>query len=230
VAVSRETDLAAIARLMADDSRAAMLNSLTGGSALSASELAAAAGIGRAAASEHLAKLTRGGLVAVEPRGRHRYFSLAGDEVAAAVEAMGAVAPPLPVRSLREAAVADALHFARTCYDHLAGRVGVAVTDALVARRTLRVVDGEFRVSRVGRTRLAALGVPVEPLEQLRRPLTRRCLDWSERRPHLAGALGAALLDRLLELGWIERVRGKRQVRVSEAGADGLRREFGVKL
>ena len=235
-----DADVAAVAALMGEAARASVLVALAGGRALAASTLAAEAGVAPSTLSGHLARLVDGGLVAVEASGRHRYFRLAGPEVAEAVEALARLAPSRPVRSLRQASHAEAIRRARTCYDHLAGRLGVAVLDALVASGTLRAepdptgradpILGAGRARRylltdTGRAHLDRLGVNLECAG--RRPLTRYCLDWSEQRPHLAGALGAALLDRFVALGWI--IRGDRRVvRVSEAGRAGLVRDLGV--
>ena len=235
-----DADIAPIAALMGEPARAAVLMALLDGRALAASTLAAEAGVAASTLSSHLARLVDGGLVSVEASGRHRYFRITRPEVAAALEALARLAPTKPIRSLREGTHAEAIRRARTCYDHLAGRLGVALLDALVADKVLRVeydrdagadpVLGAGRARRYvlttkGGSRLVALGVAIE--EPGRRPLTRYCLDWSEQRPHLAGALGSSLLGRLVELGWV--TPGERRVvRVSEAGRSGLEREFGV--
>lgn len=235
-----DADIAGVAALMGEPARASVLVALAGGRALAASTLAAEAGVAPSTLSGHLARLVDGGLVTVEASGRHRYFRLSGPEVADAVEALARLAPARPVRSLRQASHAEAVRGARTCYDHLAGRLGVAVLDALVAGGTLRAEPdpngGADPILGAGRARryllteaggvlLDRLGVNLENAG--RRPLTRYCLDWSEQRPHLAGALGAALLDRFVALGWV--IRGDRRVvRVPEAGRDGLIRDLGV--
>ncbi len=235
-----DSDIAAVAALMGESARASVLVALAGGRALAASTLAAEAGVAPSTLSGHLGRLVDGGLVTVEASGRHRYFRLAGPEVGEAVEALARLAPARPVRSLRQASHAEAIRRARTCYDHLAGRLGVAVLDALVAGGTLRAepaptggadpILGAGRARRylltdTGRAHFDRLGVNLECAG--RRPLTRYCLDWSEQRPHLAGVLGAALLDRLVALGWV--IRGERRVvRVSEAGRTGLVRDLGI--
>ena len=239
-AVTGDADIAPVAALMGEPARASVLVALLDGKALAASTLAAEAGVAASTLSAHLARLVDGGLITVEASGRHRYFSLAGPEVAEAVEALARLAPTRPVRSLRQGTHAEAIRRARTCYDHLAGRLGVAVCDALVAGGALHVevdpeggpdpVLGAGRAQRYlltddGRCRLAHLGVALD--SPSRRPLTRYCLDWSEQRPHLGGALGAALLDRLASLGWV--IRGERRVvRVTPAGRTGLAEELGV--
>ncbi|MDA8061011.1 MAG: helix-turn-helix transcriptional regulator [Actinomycetota bacterium] len=237
---SGDIDIAPIAALMGEPARAAVLIALLGGRALAASTLAAEAQVAPSTASEHLGRLVEGGLVSVEASGRHRYFRLARPEVADAVEALARLSPRRPVRSLRQGVHAEAIRRARSCYDHLAGRLGVALLDALVAGDVLGVEEGptgspdpvlgagrflHYVVTEHGRERLTGLGVQFD--EAGRRPLTRYCVDWSEQRPHLAGALGAALLSRFVELGWVVR-RERRVVQVTEKGRVAFERELGV--
>jgi len=227
--MARSDAIAAVAALVGEPARAAMLDALLGGRALPAGALARAAGVSPATASGHLARLLDGGLVTAEWQGRERRFQLAGPGVAEVLEALGELAgPAAPARTLRAASRMDALRAARTCYDHLAGRLGVAVTDALVAEGWLADSDGGFAVTRSGEDRFGRLGIDVAELRRLRRPLTRRCVDWTERRPHLAGSLGAALAARALELGWVARVPHDRALEVTEAGERALRRRLGV--
>jgi len=226
--VTADVDIACIATVIGDRARAAMLSALHEGAPLPGGELARRAGIGSSTASEHLARLVGAGLVRAERRGRHRFYSLAGDEVARAWEALAVIAPPKEVRTLRAAAVGAALVEARTCYDHLAGRLGVAVTEALVAAGALDDRGGGLTLGGE-RGPLADLGVEVEELRS-RRPLVLRCLDWSERRPHVAGALGAAIASSCLERGWIERLPSTRAVRVTDAGRMGFSRSLGLDL
>ncbi len=232
-----EAQVAPTATLLADPSRVAMLWALSDGRALPAGELARVARVNPPAASAHLAKLVAGGLLEAEPHGRHRYYRLANPAVVAALEALAAVAPAgraATTRAGRAAPAPQGLRLARTCYDHLAGVLGVAVTEALVGDGAL-VLDGRaYEVTGRGVRRFADLGVLVEEVEETarrtRRPLTRACLDWSERRYHLAGALGAALVDRLLAAGWMERTRASRALRVTGAGRRALHRELGVRV
>jgi DNA-binding transcriptional ArsR family regulator len=228
--VDGDVDIAPVAALLGDPARAAIVAALHDGRALPAGELGRRAGIAPSTASEHLARLVEGGLLEVERGGRHRYFRLAGAEVAHAVEALAAISPRRPVRSLREANTASALAEARTCYDHLAGRLGVAVTDALLAREALGEADGEFAPGRRATFVFAALEIDLEAVQGSRRPFALRCLDWSERRPHVAGALGAALATRALQTGWVERRPGSRAVRLTPAGEETLRSSLGVEL
>src|ERR671936_3170631 len=205
-----DADLAAVGGLLAGPARARTLAALGDGCSLPASALAAEAGVAPSTASGHLARLVDGGLLAAESRGRRRYFRLHGPEVAEALEAIARIAPREPVRSLRQATRADALRAARTCYDHLAGRLGTALMDALLERGFVR----DEHVTPAGVEKLARLGVDLDSIPG-RRPLFRSCLDWSERRPHAAGKLGAALAARAFELGWVERLDGTRAVRVT---------------
>jgi DNA-binding transcriptional ArsR family regulator len=223
-----DLDVAGCAALLGDRTRIALLLALTEADSLAASELARRAGVSAPTASAHLAKLVDGGLVTVEPSGRHRYFRLAGPEVAEALEAISVIASPRPVRSLRDATRGEAVRAARTCYDHLAGQLGVRLAHALDASRILAARDGAYVVTARGERELTSFGLNIAQLRLRRRPLTRACLDWSERRFHLAGALGAAVTSRLFELGWIERLGSGRAVRLTDAGRDGLRDRFGL--
>jgi DNA-binding transcriptional ArsR family regulator len=227
-------DIAPVAALMADPGRAAMLGAMLGGSALAAGELSQLAGISPATASAHLARLLGGGLVTVTRQGRHRYYRLAGHEVAAAIEAIAQISPVIPVRSLRQSRDAAALAQARTCYDHLAGRAGVALFDALIRAGILTGGStGQavaYEVTADGADTLAEFGVDVAEVRRSRRGFAGACLDWTQRRPHLNGALGAAVTGRLLELGWIERGPSRRAVRVTEPGRAGLAATFGWSL
>lgn len=218
-----DVDLAAVGALIGHPSRAAMLDALMSGRALAAGELAGVAGIGRPAASEHLGRLVEGGLVEVVPQGRHRYYRLAGPGVGAALESLSHVAPPKPVRGLRQAGHARSLGFARTCYDHLAGTCGVALHDAVFARDWLAATPQGYRITAAGADAFTGLGIDVEAVQRGRRSVARPCLDWTERRPHLAGALAARLTDELLHRGWfVRRSRDTRGLRLTEAGRTGL--------
>jgi DNA-binding transcriptional ArsR family regulator len=222
--VEGEADIAAIAALIADPTRAAVLAELGDGRALPPSELAQAAGVSRSTISEHLAKLRREGLVEVERGGRNRYFRLAGPRVAAAVESLAALAPRRPVRSLRQSNRAGALGAARTCYGHLAGRLGVGLTEALAERGLIEREGDVFLLTDAGVDLLRDLGIPKPPRAG------KACNDWSERRPHLAGKLGVALTRRLFELGWIERAELPRAVRATPAGREELGARLGLNI
>jgi DNA-binding transcriptional ArsR family regulator len=230
--MSETLDMARVGSLMGDPSRAAMLMALMGGEVLPASELAFRAGVALPTASGHLTQLVSGGLLAVAKQGRHRYYRLASSLVAHAVESLTELASQiLPSRS--RAMPADTpIRRARTCYDHLAGRLGVAVADGLVQRRTLERTDDGLKLVRRGEGAafLERWGIDLAELETLRRPLVRTCIDWTERRPHIAGALGAAIADRFLSSGWIRRQRDSRAVSLTPSGERRLREELGVAL
>jgi DNA-binding transcriptional ArsR family regulator len=242
--VPYDTDIAQAAALMADPTRAAMLRALMSDRPLAAGELARLAGVSAATASFHLAKLLDGDMIVVARQGRHRYYRLAGHEVAAALEAIGLISPALPVRTLRQSREAVALAEARTCYDHLAGRAGVGLLDALLGQGLLtseksksrgRTVRGDsastrFVVTGAGARTLASFGINVTEVRRSRRRFAGECIDWTQRRGHLNGALAAAILSRLFELGWIERGQRRRSVCVTPAGLTGLADSFGVDL
>jgi DNA-binding transcriptional ArsR family regulator len=221
-------DVARVAAVIGDPVRATILDALLAGRARPAGELATAARTSRSNASGHLAVLAEAGLVTVLPSGRHRYYRLAGPEVAQALEALSLVARPQRISSLRESTVAETLRAGRTCYDHLAGRLGVGVTAALLDRGAVAETDGGYEV--VDPSVFAALGVDLTWARAQRRIFARQCVDWSERTPHLAGALGTAVLHRFLEAGWIERLPGSRAVRATAAGRAALDRALGLPL
>ncbi|MFB4313965.1 ArsR/SmtB family transcription factor [Actinomadura sp. 21ATH] len=221
-----QADIAPVAALMADRGRAAMLTALLDGRPLAAGELARTAGVSAPTASAHLGRLLDGGLVTVVKQGRHRYYRLAGADVAEVIEALSRISAPVEVRSLRQSRQARRLHRARSCYDHLAGEAGVALYAALMDGGSL---DADFQATEKGAERFARLGIDVGSLRKARRRFAGECLDWTERRPHLNGALGAALLARFIEIGWVER-GGDRELRVTEAGCAGLADSFGCVL
>jgi DNA-binding transcriptional ArsR family regulator len=223
-----EANIAFVAGLLADPTRAAMCQALVGGEARPAGELAARTGVSAQTASNHLARLMAGGILRVEQQGRWRYYRLASADVAHAVEALAVVAPPLvngfPGNGLSREA--RRLREARTCYSHLAGRLGVALADALVAARWIEEGGRHYRITPSGARALRALGI--DPRPRAAEPVARRCLDWTERRPHLAGPLGRALTSLALDRGWVRRVRGTRAVVVTSAGRVQLRKTFNL--
>lgn len=228
-----DANIAIPAALIADPARAAILMALMDGRAQPASTLAYAANLSPQAASNHLARLLDGGMVLVEAEGRHRYYRLARPEIAAALEALQALAPRIRAIDEPRSPEARRLRAARSCYDHLAGRLGVAIAQAMEARGMLSVpADAPagklYSLTEAGAAWFAALGVVLPTAGSHVRPPARRCLDWTERRHHLAGPLGAALLRRLVELGWIARTPGSRAVIVTRAGAEGLKRSLGI--
>ena len=215
--------LADVAALIGEPTRAAMLVGLLDGRALTATELARIADLSAPATSLHLSKLAQGGLVVVRKAGRHRYYRLANGEVAHALEALGVIATAAP-HERPPSRAGSALRAARTCYDHLAGVLAIELADRLERARIVRIEDDErYRVTRAGSGWFAdALGIDVAALTTGRRPLARRCLDWTERRPHLAGALGAAVLEQFLQRRWVARTPGSRALRITTHGAPAI--------
>ena len=231
IAVSEEAaGISAVATLMAHPSRAAILAALVGGVALPAGQLAAVAGVTASTASEHLARLVAGGLLAVVSMGRHRYFRLTNPAVAQAIEAVAAAAPAPQITLRSPRGLSDEMRFARSCYDHLAGVLGVGTCDALVRQGVLVPGDTAFTLTPAGESRLEALGVDVAAARKRTRQFSPTCVDWTERRFHLAGALGAVILDRCVEAQWVARRADGRSLRVTLAGRRVLQREFGLDL
>jgi DNA-binding transcriptional ArsR family regulator len=222
--MATQPNFAAVAGLLGDAARAAMIDVMMDGGSHAAAALAEAADVSAQTASAHLAKLVAGGVVAVEAEGRHRRYALKSAKVAEAVEALSALAPP-PTQGAPRMQVMAA---ARTCYDHLAGRLGVAAARSLEARGMLMRAGDRFELTPEGRAYFVeVLGVDVEAAFREKRPLARCCLDWTEREPHLAGALGAALARRSFQAGWVEPRPGGRALAVTRAGAAVFEREFG---
>jgi DNA-binding transcriptional ArsR family regulator len=245
-----DADISIPASLLSDPARARVLLALADGRALPASMLATEAGVAASTASEHLAKLCAAGMLSVEPHGRHRYYRIADSRVINAVEALAEISPRAPVRSLRQGTRVNALRHARLCYDHLAGGLGVALMTALVETGALDGGDGDYHPEAAPTDRLSApghdvgykltdhgaalvgdFGIDLAALRARRRPLIRYCLDWTEQRHHLAGALGAALAGRLFELDWVRHAPpASRAVGLTDAGRAGLTATFGVSL
>lgn len=217
-----------IASLVGDHARAEMLTALMAGGALTATELASVAGVTKQTASTHLAKLVDAGLLAVQSQGRHRYFRLANRDVATLLESLMGVAYRTGAVRARLGPTEPALRKARVCYDHLAGELGVLVYEGLEQRAALTADGVEVHVTKRGEALFRELGIDVAALASGRRPMCRACLDWSVRRHHLAGALGAAFLRRCGELGWARRESGSRIVRFTPSGEQALRSRFGV--
>jgi DNA-binding transcriptional ArsR family regulator len=252
-AVDRTTDrtepeLARAARLLASASRALMLKALSDGRPLAVTVLAAEGGVSVPTASVHLAHLAAAGLVRAEHSGRHHYFRLANPDVAAALEALAVIAPPdpRPVTTLRAHSRNNALRRSRTCYDHLAGSLGVALMSAFVDQGLLRRErtdsasgsrpdqpasygrQATYRLTARGAERFTGFGIDVDELVRGRRPVVRYCVDWSERRHHLAGALGAALAARFFDLDWLRYGVSPRVVHLTDAGKSGVRDAFAL--
>lgn len=214
---AQDIDISAVGALLAEPARVAILLALLGGEAVPAGDLAKRARITPATASAHLARLLKAEWVAVERRGRRRYYYLASAQIAALLEQVACLAPRAPVRSLRSQQRAAALRQARCCYDHLAGQLGVALTEALLRQDVLRVAGADFVLTPRGQAFLQERGVAM-PEARSRRMFARRCLDWSERRDHVAGALGAAILTHWKAQGWIARDAGSRAAHLTPGG------------
>ncbi|MER5552548.1 helix-turn-helix domain-containing protein [Streptomyces sp. NPDC002793] len=245
-----EPELARAARLLASASRARMLKALSGGRPLAVTVLATEAGVSVPTASVHLAQLAEAGLVLAEHSGRHRYFRLASPDVAAALEALALIAPPdpTPVTTLRAHSRHNALRRSRTCYDHLAGSLGVALMGAFLDQGLLRREKGDsasgsrpdqpasygrqatYHLTPRGTERFTGFGIDVDGLVQGRRPVVRYCVDWSERRHHLAGALGAAMAARFFELDWLRYGVSPRVVHLTDVGEGGVRDSFAIEI
>lgn len=223
-------DLAAVAALIADPSRATMLAMLLGGVSLPAGELARQARISPQTASAHLAKLVEGGLLAVRNNGRHRYFYLSSPQVAQALEALSLVAPAARVSGLSHSLEMEAMRRARTCYNHLAGQLGVAVTEAFVDKGFLNPYEEAFELTAAGEAWFSNLGVETGQLQKKRPTFSKVCLDWSERKPHLAGSLGSSVTRRLFELKWIALLEGSRAVKITGYGQLQFQNELGLNL
>lgn len=220
-------DISRIASLMGDPARANMLTLLMSGQALTAGELARAAGVTAPTASGHLARLTEGGLLVVEKQGRHRYYRLSGPGVAGAIEALMRLAAQSPQARTRVGPKDPQLRRARVCYDHLAGELGVALFNRLLTARLIALEADEISVTPKGKREFGEFGIDIDALELAKRPICKTCIDWSERRPHLAGGLGAQLLARMFELKWARRLDGSRIVRFTPSGESKLSALFG---
>jgi DNA-binding transcriptional ArsR family regulator len=236
--VAGDVEISDVAALLADRARCRVLLALNDGRALPASVLADEAGVTRATASSHLGKLTEAGLLLVEAQGRHRYYRLAGPQVGELLEKLMEIAPARPVRSLRESTRAGQLRAARTCYDHLAGRLGVQIMAAMIEQGCLDGGDGGHHPERRGRDGIRGYGRDIDysltpagwrlldemgvVVPERRRPLIRYCVDWSEQRHHLAGLLGRSILDRFRSAGWVRPRDHGRSVQVTPIGAAAL--------
>ncbi|GIH21601.1 ArsR/SmtB family transcription factor [Rugosimonospora africana] len=241
-----DVDLSRVGGLLADRARSRILIALSSGRELSASLLAQEAGVSRPTASAHLKKLTEGGLIAVRAEGKSRYYRLGGSAVFDVLERLMELAPPEPITSLRASTRAAQLRRARSCYDHLAGQLGVGVMRSMLDRGFLCGGDGRYDPDRAGADRPSEYGREVDYqltssgrdfLDNLgaclpggRRPLVRYCVDWTETRHHLAGQVGRALRDHALAAGWVEQRPGNRALRITPDGAAGIQETFGLVL
>jgi DNA-binding transcriptional ArsR family regulator len=227
----RLTAIAEIGALIGDPGRAAMLEALMDGRALTATELSVLAGVTPQTTSGHLAKLTQAGLITIERQGRHRYHRLASADVADLLEQLARLTTRperQPVRSISAGPKDKAMRAARSCYDHLAGRLAVDIADALITQGHVELGPDGGAVTASGEQLFKAFGVDLAPLKNAKRAFCRPCLDWSERRPHLAGAVGAALFCRCFALGWVARIPNSRAITITPEGRGGFPRAFGI--
>ncbi|MGG3571618.1 winged helix-turn-helix domain-containing protein [Bacillus gobiensis] len=222
--MSVEPSVSDVAVLIADKSRAAILESLMNGKSYTASELANQAKITIQTASSHLAKLVEGKLLAVEKHGRYRYYRLASVEVAEMIEMLSSFAPTPKVQSLKESRTKDSIYYARTCYDHLAGTLGVNWTQYLLDNSFIIEKERDYVTTQTGIAFFENLGINIDLLQKKKRAFTRKCLDWSERRYHLAGALGAAATDYFIENKWVERNSVNRALLLTDRGKENFQK------
>jgi DNA-binding transcriptional ArsR family regulator len=228
--MAEDVRIAEVAALVGDPARANILAALMAGRALTAGELVHAAGVSPQTTSGHLGRLTDGGLIACVRQGRHRYYRIATPRVAEMLEGIMAVAADAPPRHRPSSRLDEAMRIARTCYDHFAGKLGVGLTDALCARRHLALGDDGGEVTASGVAFLQEFGIDFAAARNRRRIFCRPCLDWTERRPHVGGTVGAMLARRCLDLGWFEPARESRALYVTPKGRSGLSEVFGVSL
>jgi DNA-binding transcriptional ArsR family regulator len=228
--MTAEPDISRIAHLFADPARARILRALMDGTRRPAGELAYSAEISAQSASAHLAKLVGGGLLASEAQGRHRYFRIASADVAHAIESLASlsvgIGPRAPRSPLPSKSVPIQFLYSRTCYDHLAGETAVRVLESMLKARWLIAEGRDFRITRLGEKRLAAFDVDVAAVRRTRRVFARACVDLTQRRPHLGGGLGAALLQLFVERGWILRARHSRVVSITPKGNEAFSKLF----
>jgi DNA-binding transcriptional ArsR family regulator len=228
--MSDAPQIAEVAALVGDPARASMLCALLGGRALTATELAHVAGVSPQTTSGHLGKLHAARLLVLMKQGRHRYYRLAGPQVGQMLEGIMNVAMQGPPRYQPKSRLDDAMRHARTCYDHFAGTLGVGLADRMTERELVVLGDEAGEVTPAGLGFLSRLGVDLTAARARRRVFCRPCLDWTERRPHIGGAVGAALAQRCFELNWVERIRDSRALRITPAGRRGLIEHFGLTL
>ncbi len=223
-----EDNFVLVTSLICEPARARMLWNLLDGRAYTASELAIAGDISASSASNHLAKLLEADIIKVELQGRHRYFSFSKPEVAYVVESLANLATNNSKTSVRTASIPAGIRYCRTCYDHLAGYVGVRLVEAIERKGYIKKSDGAYAVTEKGWKWLVELEIYKNDFRNNRRPLTRQCLDWSERRPHLAGELGAILLDRMMERKWFKKIKFSRELIITNKGQQEINKFFGL--
>ncbi|MEB4783978.1 winged helix-turn-helix domain-containing protein [Paenibacillus jamilae] len=228
--MSTQSNVAMIASLVSEPSRAAILTALLDGRFHTASELAHMAGIKPQTASFHLAKMTEAQVITVEKQGRHRYYGIQDPEVAQVMESLLSIAPPVPIKSFKQASENEAIRLARTCYDHVAGHLGVQIMSFFMQKGILSEDQDGLHITQQGEIFFADFQINLKNTKQKRRSFSHKCLDWSERRHHLAGALGSALLDRLFELHWVEHLPTTRAIRITAEGKRGFKEVFSIEI
>lgn len=220
-------NIASVAALIGDSTRANILVMLSDGRSLTAGELARITKVSPQTASSHLAKMVEGGLLVMQAQGRHRYYRMANHKVADILEAIAEVAPPSPVRSLRQSDEAKALRFARTCYEHLAGVVGIALTKVFVERGYFRDCGHHYELSDLGVTWLDQFGIHITGLHRLSDSVPKH-IDWTERYHHIGGPIAVAITHRLLDVEWIRKGDIRRSIVLTKIGEEGFRQQFGI--
>jgi DNA-binding transcriptional ArsR family regulator len=228
--MTADVRMAEVAALVGDPARANILAALMGGRALTAGELTHAAGVSPQTTSGHLGKLADGRLIACVKQGRHRYYRIATHRVAEMLEGIMAVVADAPPRHRPPSKLDDAMRVARTCYDHFAGKLGVGLTDALRGHGYVTLSDEGGEVTNSGVAFFEKFGVDLDAARSRRRIFCRPCLDWTERRPHLGGSVGAVLAQRCFDLGWLERMKDGRALTITRTGRRGLSETFGILL
>lgn len=225
-----EDKFVSTASLLCEPSRAKIVWNLLDGRAYTAGELALASNLSPTSVSNHLSKLLIGEIVKVDIQGRHRYYSFANEEVAYVVESIATLTKGKKTSKPEKHLNKNDIKFCRTCYDHLAGKVGVLIVDKLVSRKIIELKDKTFIVTNNGNAFFSDFGLDLIELQKQKRYFSKACLDWSERKYHLAGALGAAILDRMLQLDWVRRTKNSRAIIITSIGQSGLRDKFKIKL
>ncbi|MDQ0859729.1 helix-turn-helix transcriptional regulator [Bacillus sp. V2I10] len=228
--MSSSPDASTIASLISDPSRAAILTVLMDGRSHPAGDLAYVANIKPQTASFHLAKMLEVNVVSLEKQGRHRYYRIENIEIAKALETLLAISPQPKVKSFKQVTENENLRFARTCYDHLAGKLGVKLMDALVDKGYVIEKSNDILITKDGEIFFESFDIRLDIVRKKRRSFLHKCLDWSERRHHLAGALGHELFERFFELKWIERMEKTRAIRITSAGRKGLNELLSITL
>ncbi len=222
-----ENEFSQIAKLIGDKARSTMLWSLLDGKAYTASELAVSANISRQSVSNHLSQLMEASLVKVEKQGRHRYYRLANERVAQVIESMASLIPAHKIQ-VKKSAEAQKLAFARTCYDHLAGELSIEIVKSLIDKKVIVLIENDYAVTDFGKEWFLALGIDIDALKVKRRSFAHPCMDWTERKHHIGGALGAAILELFVRNDWIRRKQNTREIVVTALGEVKLFDEFEI--